>query len=94
MQETKQYDKKSLRDLRMALPFGGVKLLAQKANCSTMTIQRFFKGEMAITDKNIVIAAEAVKLIQDYQNRAEKTKAELMACLKNSKPSKPYTNAQ
>ena len=86
-----QIDKNTLRKLREALPFGGLKLLAERAGFSTVFLHKFFKGDTTINDENKRIITEAQKIIREYQDQSEAMKAEIMECLKrNSKPKKLY----
>ena len=81
-----QIDKNTLRKLREALPFGGLKLLAERAEFSAVFLNKFFKGETTINDDNKRIITEANKIIIEHQEKSEALKAEIMECLnRNSK---------
>jgi hypothetical protein len=80
-------DKETLLKLKENLPFGGLKLLAERAGYSTNFLHKFFKGNATINDSNKVILTEASKIIREYQDKSEALKKEILACLeRNSKP--------
>jgi hypothetical protein len=84
-------DKETLKKLKENLPFGGLKLLAERAGYSTNFLHKFFKGEATVNDSNKKILSEATTIIREYQEKSEKLKKEIVDCLqRNSKPSKLY----
>jgi hypothetical protein len=91
MKELYEIDKDTLKKLREALPFGGLKLLGERAKYSTVYLNRFFKGDTKISTENERIIKEAQKIIREFSDNSERMKAEIMDCLKrNSKPEKLY----
>jgi hypothetical protein len=87
------YKPEDLQKIRIALPFGGMKLLAEKSGYSTGFLSRFFRGQANINKKNQIIISEASKIIRDYQDKSESLKSKVMDCLKrNSTPTKLYNN--
>jgi hypothetical protein len=89
--ETLSIDKETLQKLRHALPFGGLKLLGERASYSTVYLNKFFKGETKISAENERIIAEAKKIINEFADNSERVKSEIMDCLKrNSIPTKLY----
>jgi hypothetical protein len=86
-------DKETLKKLKDSLPFGGLKLLAERAGYSTNFLHKFFRGEATVNNNNKKILSEASKIIREYQERSENLKKEIMDCLnRNSTPQKLYEN--
>jgi hypothetical protein len=89
--ETLSIDKETLQKLRMALPFGGLKMLAVRANYSTVYLNKFFKGDTKISAENEKIIFEAQKIIRQFSENSAKMKVEIMETLRNnSTPTKLY----
>jgi hypothetical protein len=84
-------DKDTLKKIKEGLPFGGLKLLAERAGYSTNFLHKFFRGDATVNEDNKKILLEASKIIREYQDKSEGLKSEIMDCLKrNSTPTKLY----
>ena len=67
---TKVQNKEKLLTLRHQIPFGGLKEISKAANCSRVTLDKFFKGELKRLDKISDIQCAVLKYLEENKRKS------------------------
>ena len=59
--------KQNLIELRTKIPYGGIKIIANNSNSSTIAVNKFFKGELKNQKKVQNIQNAILKLFKDLE---------------------------